>query len=131
MLTLPEICKLQFVDQLCLFVDQFKQFSVKFANQNLPSVRILSLEKRQFLFILQTQQLSYILLQKVLNCTLVSSIWIVFWPNSAPYPQLLELLAKSLRITSEKLIRTLIYFHVISNFKPIEILQQIWQAIFQ
>ena len=30
----------RFADRLCLFVDHFKQFFVKFANQNFPSVRI-------------------------------------------------------------------------------------------
>ena len=30
----------------------------------------------------QAQQIAYILLQKVLNCTLFSCIWIAFWPQT-------------------------------------------------
>ena len=30
----------------------------------------------------QAQQIAYILLQKVLNCTLFSCVWIAFWPQT-------------------------------------------------
>ena len=36
------------------------------------------------LFTFQAQQFPYILLQKALNCTLFSCIWIAFWPKT-PY----------------------------------------------
>ena len=50
--------------------------------------------KPEFLFTLQAQQFAYILLQKVLNSTLFSCIWIAFWSqtrngeayNAPPYP---------------------------------------------
>ena len=58
---------------ICLFADHFKQVSVKFPNQNFPSVRIFVFRKTaKFLFILFTLQarpFAYILFQKVLNCT--------------------------------------------------------------
>ena len=53
------ICKSQFLDQLCLFADPFKQFVVKFTNQNVPSVRIFVLgENTNFLFKLQACHIS-------------------------------------------------------------------------
>ena len=53
---------------------------MKFANQNFLSVGIFVLRgTTKFLFTLQARQIAYILLQKVLNCTLFSSIWIAFW----------------------------------------------------
>ena len=88
---------------------------MKFANQNFLSVEIFVFwETRKFLFTLQTRQIAYILLQNLLNCTLFSCIWITFGHKPPmgglqrpPYPLMLELLPKSLRITSEKIIRTL------------------------
>ena len=41
----------RFADQLCLFANHLKQFFVKFANQNFPSVRISAFrETTKFLF---------------------------------------------------------------------------------
>ena len=64
-------------------------FFVKFANKNFSSVRIFVFRKfMKFLFTLQHQQFTYIILQKVLKCTLFSCIWIVFWfqiPNGGAY----------------------------------------------
>ena len=72
-----------FADLLCLFMDQFEQFSVKFLSQTISSVRnFVFRETTKFLFILQAWQFTYILLQKVLNCTLCSCIWIIFWPQT-------------------------------------------------
>ena len=68
---------------------------MKFANQNFSSIRIFAFrETTKFLFTLEARQLDYILLQKVLNFTLFSCIWIVFWPqtpdegaySAPPYP---------------------------------------------
>ena len=73
----------QFTNQLCVSTDHFKQFFVKFANKNFPSVRIFVFrETTEFLFTLQAQQFAYILLQKVLNSTLFSCIWIAFWSQT-------------------------------------------------
>ena len=50
------------------------------ANPNFLSVGIFVFrETRKFLFTLQARQIAYIWLQKVLDCTLFSSIWIAFW----------------------------------------------------
>ena len=39
--------------QLCLFTDNYKQFPVKFKNQNFPSVKIFVFEEtKKFLFTL-------------------------------------------------------------------------------
>ena len=47
-----------FVDQLCLFVYHFKQFFVKFVNQNFPLVRIFDFwENMKSLFKLQTHHI--------------------------------------------------------------------------
>ena len=58
-------------------------------NENFPSVRIFIFRKTtKFLFALQARQLDYILLQRVLDCTLFSCIWIAFWsqiPNGGAY----------------------------------------------
>ena len=55
----------------------------QFTIQNFPSVGIFVFrETTKFLFTLQAQQINYILLQKVLNCTLFSSISIAFWPQT-------------------------------------------------
>ena len=77
------ICEMQFADRLCFFSsDLFKHFFVKFANQKIPSFRIFVFkETTRFLFILQAQQLAYILLLTKLNCTLFSCIWIAFLPQ--------------------------------------------------
>ena len=66
-----------------LLTDHFKQFFVKFADQNFLSVRIFVLkETKKFLFTLQALHFAFILLQKLFNCTLFSYIWIAFWsPN--------------------------------------------------
>ena len=51
------IHKSQFMDQLCLFADHFKQVFVKFPNQNFHSVRtFVSRETKKFLLILQAWQ---------------------------------------------------------------------------
>ena len=39
-------------------------------------------ETTKFLFTLTARQIAYILLQKVLNCTLFACIWIAFWPET-------------------------------------------------
>ena len=53
---------------------------MKFANQNFLLVGIVVFrETTKFLFTLHARQITYILLQKVLDCTLFSSIWIAFW----------------------------------------------------
>ena len=46
------------------------------------SVGIFVFRETKFLFTLQARQIAYILLQKVLNCTLFSCIWIAFWPKT-------------------------------------------------
>ena len=57
---------------------------VKFANQNFLSVGVFVFrETTKFLFTLQAQQIAYILLQILLNCTLFSCIWIAFGPKLA------------------------------------------------
>ena len=72
-----------FADRFCLFANHFKQFFVKFANQNFPSARIfVSSETTKFLFTLQAQRFAYIVLQKKLICTQFSCIWIAFWPKN-------------------------------------------------
>ena len=77
------------------FVDHFKYFFVKFTNQNFPSNGIFVFrETTKLLFTLQARQVTYNLLQKVLNCTLFSYIWRAFWPqtliggaySTPPYP---------------------------------------------
>ena len=56
---------------------------MKFANQNFPYVGIFVFrETTKFLFTLQARKIDYILLQKVLNCTLFSCILIAFWPQT-------------------------------------------------
>ena len=61
-------------------------------SKNFPSVRIFVFRKTtNFLFTLQARQFASILLQKVLNCTQFSYIWIPFWPQTPygdipPYP---------------------------------------------
>ena len=53
------IRELQFVDRLCLVTYYFKQFFVKIANQNFPSVRIFFFrETMKFLFTLPACHLS-------------------------------------------------------------------------
>ena len=77
------IYEMHFADQFCLFADHFKQFFVKFAKQDFLSVIIFGFrETIKFLFTLQSQQFTYILLQKLWNCTLFSCIWIAFWIKS-------------------------------------------------
>ena len=64
--------RLRFADRLCLFADHFKQFFVKFAKQNFPSIRIfLFRETTKFVFTLQTQQFSYILLEKSVKLCII------------------------------------------------------------
>ena len=63
------ICKSQFTDPLCLFMDHFKQFFVKFAYQNFPSIRIFVFEKTTVS--VSTSCLPYFCLFKALNNTLV------------------------------------------------------------
>ena len=51
------------MDQLCLFTDHFKQFSVKFVSQNFPSFKIFVYrESTKFLVTLQALQFPYIFL---------------------------------------------------------------------
>ena len=51
-------------------------------NQNFPSVGIFVFrETTKLPFTLQARQIAYIVLQKVLNCTLFPYIWIAFWPQ--------------------------------------------------
>ena len=106
----------RFTDQLCPFAEYFKQFFVKFANQNLhsfPSRIFVFRETKKFLITLQARQFAFIFLQKVSSRTLFSVIWIAFWlqtPNeeltALPHtPKLLELPTKFLQMTSEKIIR--------------------------
>ena len=55
------ICESRFVDWLCLFVDHFKTFFVKFVNQNFPSVRIFVFrETTKFPFRFQARQCWYL-----------------------------------------------------------------------
>ena len=69
-----------FSDRLFLLADHFTKLFVIIRNQNFPFVRTLVFrETTKFLFTLQTWQFFYILLQKVLNCTLLSCIWVTFW----------------------------------------------------
>ena len=84
-----------FADGLCLFANQFEQFFMQFENQNFPSGRVFVLRKTtKFLITRQVRQFAYILLQKVINSTLFSCIWMAFWhqtPNEGacsapPYP---------------------------------------------
>ena len=59
------IWKSQFTDPRFLFAPQFKQFFVKFVNQNFPSVIIFSFrETKKSLFTLLAQQFAYVLLRK-------------------------------------------------------------------
>ena len=68
-----------FADRFCLFADHLKQFFVKSANQDFPSVRLfVSIETTRFLFTLQAQQFVYIALQNVLICTQFSCIKVAF-----------------------------------------------------
>ena len=58
-------------------------FFVKIRDQNFRFVRTFVFrEITKFLFTHQVWQFAYILLQKVLNCTQFSYIWITFWPKS-------------------------------------------------
>ena len=88
---------------------------MKFENQNFPSFTIFVFrETKKFLFALQVQQFADVLLQKVLNHTLFSYIWIAFWPqtpnggaySTPPYPLAVGP-THFLRIASEKKVRTL------------------------
>ena len=73
----------RFADQVCLFMDHFKHFFVKFASQNFHSAKIFAFrETTKFLFTFQARQFVYILLQKVLKCILFSCILIAFWPQT-------------------------------------------------
>ena len=82
-----------FADRLCFLADSFKQFFVKFANQNFLSVRIFDLRENQKISV-YTSSSKICLLQKVLNCILLSHIWITFWSKNSmgeltaysPYP---------------------------------------------
>ena len=57
------IRKSQFVDRLCLLPDYFKEFFVKFANQNFPSVKIFVFrETTKFLFTFKVRKFAYIYL---------------------------------------------------------------------
>ena len=59
------IWKSQFTDPRFLFATHFKQFFVKFVNQNFPSVIIFSFrETKKSLFTLLAQQFAYVLLRK-------------------------------------------------------------------
>ena len=70
------ICKSNLSMSICRSLQQF-------TIQNFPSVGIFVFrETTKFLFTLQAQQINYILLQTVLNCTLFSSILIAFLPQS-------------------------------------------------
>ena len=94
------------------FADHFKQFFVKLVNQNFHSVRIFAFrETSKFLFTLLVWQFAHILIKKVLNCTIIFCIWMVFWPQSPnrgvtvlpPYPQAVELHTTFSQIISKKI----------------------------
>ena len=72
----------QFMDRLCLFMDFSKHFLVRFMSQNIASVRIFIFREIKFLLTLPAPQFAYILLRKLLDCTLFSCIWIAFQPKN-------------------------------------------------
>ena len=77
----------QFANRLCLFADHFKQFFMKFANQNLPSIgTFVFKETTKFLITLQARQFTYFLLQYL-------HYFLAFGWHFGPKPQKGKLLA--------------------------------------
>ena len=101
----------QFADRHCPFADHFKQFFAKLTNQYFPSVRICLQGNHEVSVYTSSSTIRLYLTPN----KLFSSIQIAFWPQTPMgkltglhhTPQLLKLLTKFSRITSEKIILTL------------------------
>ena len=72
----------RFADRICLFADHFKQFLWNSRIKTFLLLEFLSSGKPQSFYLHFKLNKALISYSKMLNCTLFSCIWIVFWPQT-------------------------------------------------